>query len=210
MRELEFLPAWYPQTRARRRMVVLQTQLTLVLAGGLALWGMLVHRNTMAAAALLIDANGQVHQTQNQLHVLEDQLSVKKQLLLQRQIVGKLGLPVEMSRMLATLDDRMPRQMSLTDVSLMTEEQARAVINTPAAALAAGRGDTVDRRLRVRLQGVAPTDTDVANFLAGLTNVPFFDSVAMNYSRDKLDDGHLMREFEITFSVDLNQQWSGL
>ena len=82
----------------------------------------------------------------------------------------------------------------------ITDEQAR-VANTPSAAMAAQRGDSVDRKLRVRLQGVAPTDTDVANFLSGITNVPFFEQVAMTYSRDRSDSGHVMREFEITFCL---------
>jgi hypothetical protein len=56
----------------------------------------------------------------------------------------------------------------------------------------------------VRLLGVSPSDVDLANFLAGLTNVPFFQDVAMIRSHDKSDSGHIMREFEVTFGMSLN------
>jgi Tfp pilus assembly protein PilN len=208
MRELEFLPAWYPQARRRKRLVVLQVYMTLLLGGGLAAWMLLVSRNTRAAGASLSDINIQLSQTQSELHQLEEQVTLKNQLLVQRQIVERLGLPVEMSRMLSTLDQKMPPEMSLTDLSFETQEQLK-VVSTLAGARSAGRGDNIDRKLRIRLEGVAPTDNDVANFLAGLTNVPFFEQVTMTYSRDRSDNGHVMREFEVTFCLDLNQQTGG-
>ena len=61
----------------------------------------------------------------------------------------------------------------------------------------------------MRLVGVAPSDVDLANFLTGLTGVPFFDNVAMTYSKDKAQEGHLLREFEVTFSLNLNRMSIG-
>ena len=62
----------------------------------------------------------------------------------------------------------------------------------------------MDRRLKIRMQGVTPTDEDVANFLYGLTGKPFFDQVAVTYIREKFDSGHKFREFELTFSMQLS------
>ena len=45
MREVEFLPAWYPQVRRRRRLVVLQAWMTLAVLIGLGAWMTLAGRN---------------------------------------------------------------------------------------------------------------------------------------------------------------------
>jgi hypothetical protein len=62
---------------------------------------------------------------------------------------------------------------------------------------------STNRRVKMRMQGVAPTDSDLASFLAKLTAKPFFSAVAVTYSRPRSEDGHVMREFEVTFVLDL-------
>jgi hypothetical protein len=56
----------------------------------------------------------------------------------------------------------------------------------------------------VTIRGVAPTHVDVANFVVQLSNVPYFEQVSLGYGRDNMLNGHLMREFEVTFFVNLN------
>jgi Tfp pilus assembly protein PilN len=204
MRELEFLPEWYPQSRRRKRLVKLQGYMTLLLAAGLGVWLVLVHRNTQSAAATLAGLQRQISQTHQELRQLKEQVELKNQLMIQRQIVDRLGLPVEMSRLLHAVDQQLPESVSLTNISLTTREQLRAA-NTLTAAQLTARGDSIDRRVLVRIDAVAPTDDEVANFLSALTHVPVFQDVAMNYSRDRSDRGRTLRDFEITFSVNLSQ-----
>jgi hypothetical protein len=96
----------------------------------------------------------------------------------------------------------MPKEMSLTELNVETQEQPARPTSQRQTTNAATE---VDRRLNVRLIGVAPSDVDLANFLTGLTGVPFFENVSMTYSRDKAQSGHLLREFEVTFSLNLNR-----
>ena len=63
----------------------------------------------------------------------------------------------------------------------------------------------VDRRLKIKLQGVTPNDDDLGNLFYGLTGKPFFDQVTVTYIREKLDSGHIFREFEMTFAMQLSQ-----
>ena len=58
--------------------------------------------------------------------------------------------------------------------------------------------------MKVKIQGVTPTDVDLANFLGALSSVSYFENIAMTYARDKGENGHIMREFEVTFSMNLN------
>jgi hypothetical protein len=53
------------------------------------------------------------------------------------------------------------------------------------------------------MHGVAPTDTDLGEFLHKLTGRPYFRNVELLYSHERQDRGHLMREFELTFTMEL-------
>ena len=210
MRELEFLPEWYPRVRRRKRLTMLHGWMTIVIVCGLCLWMLLAHRNVRAAQAALASLDAQMTQTKTEQRQLDDQLAIKKQLEVQEKIVATLGFPVDMSRLLHTLDAVMPREMSLLDANFETLEQQVAATGTAAArATPAKEQYSVDRKLRVRLTGVAPTDVDLANFLAGLTSLPFLQQISLVRADDKTDTGHLLREFEVTFLVDLNQPAGG-
>ena len=50
MRELEFLPDWYPRLRKRKSMVGVQGYATVILVTGLCTWGWLSGRNIQAAS----------------------------------------------------------------------------------------------------------------------------------------------------------------
>jgi hypothetical protein len=52
---------------------------------------------------------------------------------------------------------------------------------------------------------VAPSDVDLGDFLARLAGIPYFSDVAMGYSRDRTDSGHVMREFEVAFNINLDE-----
>ena len=80
MRELEFLPDWYPRLRRQRRRVVLQAWVALLVVAGLALWLTLARRNAGRAEAALNAFEVQVLQTEKERRQLEDQLRTKAQL----------------------------------------------------------------------------------------------------------------------------------
>jgi len=66
-----------------------------------------------------------------------------------------------------------------------------------------GAAPLPESRLRLRLHGVAPTDVDLGEFLAKLQGKPFFKQIELTYIHDRLDSGHVMREFEIAFVMEL-------
>jgi hypothetical protein len=91
--------------------------------------------------------------------------------------------------------------MALTGVQLENEEK----VDTSAVQQAKGTGDApVDRRLKIRMQGVCPTDVDLSVFLNQLAAVPFFEQVNVSYAREKSQNNHVMREFEVSFALSLN------
>ncbi len=203
MRELEFLPAWYPQIRRRRRLVVLQAGMSCVVIAGLGLWITLAQRNLRETATVLTQVDGELAQSRAELKEVEVLETYNRKLGQQSQVLSKVGNHVESARLLATLDEIMPKTMALLDLSFLTEEQVPVSL---AGARAAQQKDRpVERRLNITVAGVAPTDVEVADFLTRLTGKPFFEDVRMTRSKPRLDDGRLMREFEIFFSMDLNE-----
>lgn len=199
MHDLEFLPDWYPQTRRRRRLVLLQGWLTLVVLFGLGGWILLAERNIAVAEDSLRALKGQLSQTDAQLAEMDKLDVMRKQLSQQNQILSRIGLYVEACSMVHRIDSLMPRQMSLTGIRLENEEK----VDNSAAQVVKGE-QAVDRRLKVTIQGVCPTDVDLANFMTQLAAEKYFDQVNITYAREKSESNHVMREFEITFSINLN------
>ena len=201
MRELEFLPDWYPQTHRRRRLIVLQGWLTLVMVAGMGSWILLKDRNNTLDERILAVQTAQLDQTYAQLAEVDKLDSLRRQLRQQEEVISRIGFAVEACKAVNALDDRMPRQMALTGIVLENEERVDR------SALAANRGPnnepSVDRRLKVRVQGVCPTDVDLANFMTQLAAVPYFESVNNTYARERTENSRVMREFELTFSVNL-------
>ena len=202
MRELEFLPAWYPQVRRRRRLVMLQAWLMLFLLVGMAGWMALAHRNIRQSTDTLAKLDADLIRSRNDLKALEELMLYDKKLKDQAQVLTKVGTHVEAARLLATLDEVMPKSASLLELSFLTEE--KQPVTLAGARAAQERDRNVDRRLNVRVTGVAPTDVEVAEFLTRLTGKAFFEDVRMTGSKPRLDNGRVMREFEVYFSMNLN------
>ncbi len=202
MREVEFLPAWYPQVRRRRRIVVLQAWMTLIVIAALGTWMTLAGRNVRSAEARLVRVERELNASRGELKTLEDLMIVNKELAGQAQVLAKVGSHAEAARLLATLDEVMPASTALLELSLLTEE--KQPVTLAGARAAQERDSMVERRLNVKVTGVAPTDVEVAEFLTRLTGKSFFEDVRMTGSKPRLDNGRIMREFEVYFSMNLN------
>ena len=207
MREVEFLPDWYPKVRKRKRMVALQAWVTLTLMCGLGLWMLLVQRNVHARDLELDGLRKDLTQSEAELARLEELLQLQRQLGQQDQIFNKIGRPVETTKLITTLEQMMPTDMALLDLSLEGEEQRGGGGSSAWGGGLAGRAarekEQETPKLRFRLRGVAPTDTDLGEFLHKLTGRPFFKNVELLYSHERQDRGHIMREFEVTFVMEL-------
>jgi Tfp pilus assembly protein PilN len=206
MREVEFLPEWYPKVRRRKHLMVVQAWATIILISGLGLWMLLVQRNVQAREVELRSLRSDLNQSEVDIQRLEDLLSLQRDLGKQDGIFAKIGRPIESTRVLTTLEQLMPRDMALLDLSLDTEETTQKPTGSLAsrAAQEARHNNKTETAVRLKVHGVAPTDMDLADFLAKLTSKPFFKQVDLTYSHERTDSGHIMREFEVSFAIDLN------
>lgn len=204
MRELEFLPQWYPHLHRRRRLVFTQAWLMVVLAFSLALWMYLADRNERVAEDTLSQLHGQLAQAEAQLVQMDKLEVLRRQWLRQDETLRRLGLHVEAARLIGKLAMVLPENVSLLSMSMETDETPVQMTNVERAGLPVPALPPMNRRMRVRLQGVAPTDVELALLLTELNKVPFFEQVTPTYAQDRRDAGHIQREFELTFSMNLN------
>jgi hypothetical protein len=141
-------------------------------------------------------------QSRQQLQKLDDLLALQKRWQGQYQMLQTLGPHVETARLLSRLQTLMPPEMALLEAGIDTSGVAAP---RPSRRLARSDESAPRPRMNIRLLGVAPTDVDVANFLARLSDVRYVRDVAMTYARDRTESGHLMRQFEVTFSIQLDK-----
>ena len=219
MREVEFLPDWYPKVRQRKRVVALQAWVTLLLIAGLGLWILLAQRNVHAREIELAGLRTDLDQSVTELQRLDEMLELQKRLGQQDGIFLRIGRPVETTRVITTLEQLMPRDMALLDFTMDVEEAPKATASASAGSLAAraqqqqlGKSPAAvaaDSRVRFRVHGVAPTDLDLADFLNQITTRPFFKQVELVYSHERQQGGRVMREFEVAFTMDVASSASG-
>src|SRR5688500_2652186 len=98
MREVDFLPDWYPKVRKRKRVVALQAWVTLILICGLGLWMLLVQRNVYARGQELSALRHDLRTSEIDLKRLDDLLAMQTQLGKQDLIFTRIGRPIEMTR----------------------------------------------------------------------------------------------------------------
>ncbi|MGF1635156.1 MAG: hypothetical protein ACFCVE_14990 [Phycisphaerae bacterium] len=206
MHDVEFLPAWYPRLMRRRRAVVFQAWLAAGLACGLCVWVLVSKQSVMADRATLQDLDRQITGTQVLLDQLRAARAVRDELNVKDQLLADLGVPVEVNRLVTEVALSMPGSVSLLEFEVQSTEQRQEPVGASRWTRQARQKavPAVNRRIAVRLKGIAPGDVEVTEVFSNLSRVPFFEQVRMNYGRDRHDRDRILREFEITFWLNAN------
>jgi len=199
MREMDFVPSWYPLMRRRKRWLKLQITATLVSVVALSGWMLESRASVKAKRELRGLLDMKLTQSSEELHLLSEQVELKAQLQKQKQIMDRVGRHVESSRMLALFEKTLTPEMSVTELKMDTMESVRKGSNDTDSRTAA----TIERRLLVNVSGVAPTDLDISEFLERLSKVRFCENVQLLEASDITQDSHRMRKFAVTFALHL-------
>lgn len=209
MHEIEFLPAWYPAIQRRYRWVIAQAWLTLAILVALCGYAVVERRAVRSAGGTAGQLDAQIPLQRHKLAQLNERLKYEGELRRQDQIVAELGLAVEPTRLLKTLEDGMTPGMALTNLTMEMVGQAKPVVLTMSMSRQptdpVGPVSQIDHRLKVLVDGVAPSDAEVAALVERLQKTRDFENVALAYLHEgRIRDGRKTREFEITFEMNLN------
>jgi Tfp pilus assembly protein PilN len=207
VREPDFIPRWYPRLRARRHMLIVEIWCIALLGGALYLWAWQSRMHIQQQRSDVAALDSKLGSTSIQLEKLKAMLDQQRKLKEQAQVVDRLGPYVPAARLIDVLNEAMPPSMALLDLQQETQETPLTKAPGDAAATASpasgSAGPGVDRKVKLTVTAVAPSDADLANFMTKLSAEPNLADVSMAYARDRTENGHAMREFAVTFDIDL-------
>jgi len=207
MRVINFLPNDYMVRRGLRR----ANLICLAIGGGAAVVigivvaGMFVR--TLGTAAMRAIVDKQYEQASLRIAELQQLEDRRVGLLHKVELSTALLERVPRSVLLARLTNHLPADTSLTAMQMRQEDVAVA-IPAPAAppgtapgAKDAGKPTTKKvSYLRFRLDGLAKTDVQVAQYLSNLGADPLFEDIDLQFSEEfPYQEGVTMRRFQVCF-----------
>ena len=197
---VDFLPERTRVGRARRRRLVRQAYLLAMCLVGLAALAQLRQGRIGEARGELGLLEERCDQVQNQI-VLRAELEAEQAgLLVKKRIDENLGSRVNAIDILGELQQLSSDRLTLTSMTIHAAD-----IPVPTSTIAGGLqvagasgdgGQQVNRRIRLVLTGLAPSDIDVANFIGQLASSPLFEDVNMGYAKTIYYEDHEAREFQ--------------
>jgi Tfp pilus assembly protein PilN len=215
---INFLPNDYLERRARRRANIV----CFIVAGaavlGLGLVSGLTLVSALSSAAMRAVVERQYQEASIQIKQLKDLEERKAGLVHKVELSSDLLERVPRSHLLARLTNYLPQKASLTGVVLKFEDvevlapqsQAASPPGAPANskdADAAKGGKDKPQKMKVkmwtfRVDGLAPTDVQVAEYISRLSADPLFREVDLQYSEEfPYRQGATIRKFQLCFKL---------
>ena len=217
MQVMNFLPRDFTERRGRRRANLLCLGLAgvalLALAGVCALYVIRVF-GASSLRAVVEQQYREAGRQIEQLKLLEDR---KAGLVRKVELSADLLERVPRSHILARLTNALPSDTSL-QVLVMSTAEVEVPAPKPTTAKEDGtpaskgskskRPEKIRRReIQFRVDGLAVTDVQVAEYIARLTADPLFEEVNLKFSEEfPYEPGVTMRRFELTFRLSLEAQ----
>ncbi|MCX5649089.1 MAG: PilN domain-containing protein [Planctomycetota bacterium] len=219
MQVMNFLPRDFTERRGRRRANLLCLGLAgvalLALAGVCALYVIRV----FGASSLRAVVEQQYRKAGRQIEQLKKLEDRKAGLVRKVELSADLLERVPRSHILARLTNALPSDTSL-QVLVMSSVEVEVPAPKPTttkdgeASTAASKGSKLKRpekirrrEIQFRLDGLAVTDVQVAEYIARLAADPLFEEVNLKFSEEfPYEPGVTMRRFELTFRLSLEAQ----
>jgi hypothetical protein len=112
-----------------------------------------------------------------------------------------VALPLETSRLIATIINDLPASVSLDRIDMAVSWPRHRGAGREAGVSSQERPP---RMLAGELAGFAATDEEVADIVARLRSLGICDRVQLDFSRTRDVRGHIAREFRISFRIGLD------
>lgn len=199
---INFLPDWYARRqsvqRRRQRVVALGGVMAIVMAWS---WvGMRVtagqvdaHLTRLEQRALAADAQAQ------RLAALEaDREALAEEVDRHRRVARA----IDIHHVNAAVGDLTPPAIFLHGLSIDDVARKRDVVGPDGEVR-----QEVDRSLRVEIEGAAPTNVEIANYVGRLSATPLFENVKMIHARQGEIGEASTRRFRITMEVPLDRRY---
>jgi Tfp pilus assembly protein PilN len=203
---INLLPEDYLQRRAHHRANIMCVVLFAIVMAGVCGAAMVSEQNTQNTEMVrnqVDSAYEQAARTLQQMQQLENQ---KRMMLAKAQATGDLLERVPRSFVLAVVTRALPEGASLVSFNMTPRRVLQAPV-APAGArptkFAAVTGaNAAPRQLMViEVTGLAANDVQVARFIANLLGNPLLSGVDLGFSREKVIEKTVLREFSVRMEL---------
>lgn len=207
MSDVDFLPNWYRDLLKRRRQSLLNLAALALLVAVLATAAVFKTEQVTLEEHRVAAVQSELEGARQELQKLSALTQLRDQWRRQDSVLSSTGVNVEASRLLAALEQVVPADTALTDLTFTLEDRTAQVEpevegQQPAPTIAAD-APGAGRRLKVSLRGLAPGELAVANLLSAISKTSLFTQVNLNYAKDHEEAGETVRQFEVTFVINL-------
>jgi Tfp pilus assembly protein PilN len=207
MATINFVPDDYVQQRQASRANVLYLMLLLAMLGAIGITFGFIKMRQRAVQTELVQLNERMAQAQQQIAQLEELKEKSKTMMKTMVMTAELLEAVPRSIVLASLTNNLPSGVSLLEFGL--EEKETQVVRSASKpsggsqyknkSVAANVQAEPQKKISTGLQirGIAPSDIQVAGFIARLSNSILFDQVSLVESKEVEIEKIKYREFRL-------------
>lgn len=222
MATINFVPDDYIQQRQSNRANSLYLILLVAVLCGIGATFSVLKMRQRSVQVELAQLSRQLSQAKDQIAKLEELKSKNKTRLNVMMMTASLIEPVPRSVLLACLTNNLPAGVSLTTLEMKEKEKPKTptvaptksgTAKKPAAAAAGKAGSTPAKvepdlpsappepEVTLMIQGLAPSDIEVANYIANLNESILFDQVQLVQSEERDVEGIKFREFRLAARI---------
>ncbi len=209
---MSFLPEDYIEKRIEKRtMIICMSLFVVVFVGVIGAYFMSVQERDEVTVE-----RGHVNKAfadaATALKDLETLQQEKMKMLEKASVTSTLIEPVPRTFLFADLINRMPKTLSLLEFAMETKvERRRVVVNKKKAAIknkanaakATPKTMTVPKStVKIELTGVAPSDKEVAAYIARLSQSKLLREVSLVFSEESKIQDRVMRKFRVAMMLD--------
>jgi Tfp pilus assembly protein PilN len=210
MSNINFVPDDYVQSNESRRanlMCVILFSVVMAALGGSAAAIRIRQRACSAQEAMV---NARMAKMEESIKKFEDLRTKRTEMMRTALTTAELLEPVPRSVLLASLTNHLPPGVSLTRLGMVQKEGPKPVADKPSqtryeAARDKGNAEQPERysaekslETHMEIEGIAPSDLQVAAYIEQLSNSLLLDNVALVESKEKKVADNMFRSFKLT------------
>ena len=206
MAMINFVPDDYVQQRRASRSNVLYLMLLLAMLGAIGITFGFIKMRQGTVQSELAQLNSRMGEAQQQIAQLEELKIKSKAMMATMVMTAELLEPVPRSIILASLTNNLPSGVSLLDFGLEEKEiqvykpSSKKTMGSRYNKSNAKAGATAPEKIittDLQIKGIAPSDIQVAGFIANLSNAILFDEVSLVESKEIEIEKNKYREFRL-------------
>lgn len=209
--DINFLPHWYREQRMNSVRRKRQFMLVVLMLVGMGVLWMLMHEQYSQLRMYNDALQQQTAAANNQLLEVNKLQTAKADLARQVRLYNKLARPVGYSQIINNeLVGLTPDSIFLSQLRMQTVTQTRTRAVRDPSMPAGAKPKTVTETypvITIEIDGYAPSDVGIANYIGKLAGCNLFHNVKMVFSREAKVQGAITRQFQLSMEVLLDRDY---